>query len=128
MSVFYGMNFYGYLRSAFRQIKRNPSFFAVALALRIGTNTAIFSAVEGVLLRPLPYSDPSRLVMVWQESTYLGFSHNTSAAANYVDWRVQNQIFTDMAALRYDNAAFTGDEAPEQLLGGASRLTFSMSL
>jgi predicted permease len=114
------MNFYAYLRSAFRQIRRNPGFFAIALAalaLGIGANTAIFSAVEGVLLRPLPYGDPSRLVMVWEDSTYLGFSHNTPAAANYVDWRAQNQVFTDMAAVRYDNAAFTGDAAPEQLLG-----------
>src|SRR5271155_3841270 len=120
MSVFYGMNFHAYLRSAFRQIKRNPGFFAIALAalaLGIGANTAIFSAVEGVLLRPLPYGDPSRLVMVWEDSPYLGFSPITPAAANYVDWRAQNQVFTDMAALRYDNAAFMGDAAPEQLLG-----------
>jgi len=114
------MNFYAYLRSAFRQMKRNPGFFAVALtalALGIGANTAIFSAVEGVLLRPLPYADPSRLVMVWEDASYLGFSRNTPAAANYVDWRAQNQVFTDMAAMRYSNAAFNGDRAPEQALG-----------
>ncbi len=114
------MNLYAYLRSAFRQMKRNPGFFAVAFAalvLGIGANTAIFSAVEGVLLHPLPYVDPSRLVMVWEDASYLGFSRNTPAAANYVDWRAQNQVFTDMVAIRYANAAFTGDQAPEQLLG-----------
>jgi predicted permease len=114
------MNLYAYLRSALRQMKRNPGFFAVALtalALGIGANTAIFSAVEGVLLRPLPYADPSRLVMVWEDASYLGFSRNTPAAANYVDWRAQNQVFTDMAAMRYSNAAFNGDQAPEQALG-----------
>ena len=114
------MNLYAYLRSAFRQIKRNPGFFAVAfaaLALGIGANTAIFSAVEGVLLHPLPYADAGKLVMVWEDASYLGFSRNTPAAANYVDWRKENQVFTDMVAIRYANAAFTGDAAPEQLLG-----------
>lgn len=114
------MNLYDYLRSALRQMKRNPGFFAIALAalaLGIGANTAIFSAVEGVLLRPLPYADASRLVLVWEDASYLGFSHNTPAAGNYVDWRAQNQVFTDMAALRYSNAAFNGDQAPEQALG-----------
>ena len=123
------MNLYAYLRSAFRQMKRNPGFFAVAFAalvLGIGANTAIFSAVEGVLLHPLPYVDPSRLVMVWEDASYLGFSRNTPAAANYVDWRAQNQVFTDMVAIRYANAAFTGARRRNSFLGGASRRTFSM--
>jgi len=114
------MSLYAYLRSALRQMKRNPGFFVVALtalALGIGANTAIFSAVEGVLLRPLPYADPSRLVMLWEDASYLGFSRNNPAAGNYVDWRAQNQVFTDMAAMRYSNAAFNGDQAPEQALG-----------
>ena len=114
------MTLFAYLRTALRQMKRNPGFFAVALtalALGIGANTAIFSAVEGVLLRPLPYADPGRLVMVWEEISYLGFAHNTPATANYVDWRVQNQVFTDMAAIRYSHAAFTGNVAPEEVLG-----------
>jgi len=114
------MNLYAYLNSAFRLMKRNPGFFAVALAalaLGIGANTAIFSAVEGLLLRPLPYADPGRLVMVWEDASYVGFAHNTPAAANYVDWRAQNQVFADMVAMRYSNAAFTGDQAPEEALG-----------
>jgi len=114
------MNLYAYVRSTIRQMKRNPGFFAVALAalaLGIGANTAIFSAVEGVLLKTLPYADPSRLVMVWEDASYIGFAHNTPAAANYVDWRAQNQVFTDMVAMRGSNAAFTGDQAPEEALG-----------
>jgi putative ABC transport system permease protein len=114
------MNFYAYLRLAFRQMKRNPGFFGIALAalaLGIGANTAIFSAVEGVLLRPLPYADAGKLVMVWEEASYLGFSHNTPALANFVDWRAQNQVFTDMAAMGYSEAALNGDQAPEQALG-----------
>jgi putative ABC transport system permease protein len=114
------MNLYAYLRLTLRQMKRNPGFFGIALAalaLGIGANTAIFSAVEGVLLRPLPYADASKLVMVWEEASYLGFSHNTPALANFVDWRSQNQVFTDMAAIRYSEAALNGDQAPEQALG-----------
>jgi putative ABC transport system permease protein len=114
------MNLYAHLLNTFRQMKRNPGFFAVALAalaLGIGANTAIFSAVEGVLLHPLPYADASRLVIVWEDSSYIGFAHNTPALGNFVDWRTQNQVFTDMAAMRYSNAAFTGDQTPEQLLG-----------
>ena len=114
------MNLYAYLRSAFRQMKRNPGFFAIALAalaLGIGANTAIFSAVEGVLLRPLPYADPGQLVMLWEDASYVGFPKNNLSAADYVDWRAQNQVFTDVVALRYSNAAFNGDQAPEQALG-----------
>jgi putative ABC transport system permease protein len=114
------MNLYTYLRSAFRQMKRNPSFFGIALAaltLGIGANTAIFSAVEGVLLRPLPYAEPRQLVMLWEDASYVGFPQNNLSAADYVDWRAQNQVFTDVVAIRYANAAFNGDQAPEQALG-----------
>jgi predicted permease len=108
-------------------MKRNPGFFAVALAalgLGIGANTAIFSAVEAVLLRPLPYADPSRLVMVWEDASYIGFAYNTPAPANYVDWRAQNQVFTDMAATRFTSASLTGEGAPEQLSGRKATLNF----
>jgi predicted permease len=114
------MNLYAYLRSAFRQMKRNPGFFTVAfaaLALGIGANTAIFSAVEGVLLRPLPYADPGRLVMLWEDASYVGFPQNNLSAADYLDWRAGNQVFTDMVALRYSDSAFNGEQAPEQALG-----------
>ena len=108
------------LRLTLRQVKRSPGFFAVAiaaLALGIGANTAIFSAVEGVLLRALPFAQPNRLVFVWEDASYIGFAHNTPALANFADWRAQNQVFTDMTAVRYINAAITGDGSPEQVLG-----------
>jgi predicted permease len=114
------MNLLFPVKHTLRQVKRNPGFFAVAvaaLALGIGANTAIFSAVEGLLLRPLPYAQPDRLVMVWEDASSIGFAHNTPAPANYVDWRAQNQVFTDMVAVRYRNAALTGDQAPEQVMG-----------
>src|SRR5215472_19120465 len=114
------MNPAQHLRYTFRQFRQNPSFFLIAIAvlgLGIGANTAIFTAVEALLLRALPYGDPSRLVIVWEDASSIGFANNTPAPANYVDWRAQNQVFTDMAALRYQSASLTGDQAPEQALG-----------
>src|SRR6202790_3958281 len=105
------------LRYTFRQMTMNPGFFAVAiagLALGVGANTAIFSAVEAVLLRPLPYSQPDRLVVVWEDASYVGFAFNTPAPANYLDWQARNQVFTDMLGTRFDTASLTGDGQPEQ--------------
>jgi putative ABC transport system permease protein len=114
------MNFLANLRYTLRQIIKNPGFFVVAvaaLALGIGANTAIFSAVEAVLLRPLPYDHPERLVMVWEDASFIGFPDNTPAPANYVDWEAQNTVFVDVAARRASSMSLTGDGAPEQLYG-----------
>src|SRR6267143_2115361 len=114
------MNFLANLRYTFRQITKTPGFFLVAiaaLALGNGANTAIFSAVEAVLLKPLPFAQPDRLVVVWEDASYVGFALNTPAPANYVDWRARNRVFTDMAATRFVTASLTGDGQPEQLSG-----------
>jgi len=114
------MNFLANLRYTARQVAKNPAFFVVAvaaLALGIGANTAIFSAVEAVLLKPLPYGQPDRLVIVWEDMSFLGFANNTPAPANYLDWQAQNHVFTDMAATRFTTASLTGDGQPEQLSG-----------
>src|SRR5467141_1964672 len=108
------------LRYTFLQMTLNPGFFAVAvaaLALGIGANTAIFSAVEGVLLQALPYSQPDRLAIVWEDMSFIGFTNNTPAPANYLDWQARNHVFTDMAATRFVTASLTGDGQPEQLSG-----------
>ncbi len=108
------------LRYTFRQMTMNPGFFAVAvaaLALGIGANTAIFSAVEGVLLQALPYSQPDRLAIVWEDMSFIGFTNNTPAPANYLDWQARNHVFTDMAATRFVTGSLTGDGQPEQLSG-----------
>jgi putative ABC transport system permease protein len=114
------MNLLANLRYTFRQFMKNPGFFAVAiaaLALGIGANTAIFSAVDAVLLKALPYAQPDRLMVVWEDASFIGFAFNTPAPANYVDWRAQNRVFTDMAATRFVTASLTGDGQPEQLSG-----------
>ena len=114
------MNLVANLRYAFRQVTKNPGFFALAvaaLALGIGANTAIFSAVEAVLLHSLPYTQPERLVVVWEDASFVGFAFNTPAPANYLDWQARNRVFTDMLATRFVTASLTGDGQPEQLSG-----------
>src|SRR5438552_16405086 len=97
------MNLVANLRYAFRQITKNPGFFALAvaaLALGIGVNTAIFSAVEAVLLHSLPYSRPDWLVVVWEVASFVGFAFNIPSPANYLVWKALNRDFTEMLDTR----------------------------
>ena len=108
------------LRYAGRMQLKNPAFTVVALialALGIGANTAIFSVVNSVLLRPLPYKDPERLVMVWEDASKFGYPRDTPAAANYIDWRDQNTVFDGMAAMVEVSFNLTGAGDPERLQG-----------
>jgi putative ABC transport system permease protein len=89
----------------------------IALALGIGANSAIFSVVNTVLLRPLPYKDPDRLVMVWEDATKHGYPRDTPATANYIDWRDQNQVFEAMAAIAEWDFNLTGVGEPERIDG-----------
>jgi putative ABC transport system permease protein len=106
------------LRYGVRGLWKNPGFTAIAvlsLALGIGANTAIFSLINAVLLRPLPFADPERLVMVWEDVTFAGFPRNTPAPANYADWKAQNRTLEDMAALDERSFNLTGDGEPERI-------------
>jgi predicted permease len=97
-----------------RNLLRTPVFILVAvitLALGIGANTAIFSVVNAVLLRPLAYKDPDRLV------TLLHIFSNPVAAAYYIDWRDQSRSFEAMGAAEYWSPNLTGSDPPEHLLG-----------
>jgi len=108
------------VRYAARLQRKNRGFTIVAviaLALGIGANTAIFSVVNTVLLRPLPYKDPERLVLVWEDATKQGYPHDTPAAANFVDWRDQNHVFEGMAAISDESFNLTGSGDPERLEG-----------
>ena len=101
-------------------LQRSPGFavFAIlALALGIGANVAVFSAVDAMLLRPMQFRDASGLVKVFEDGTKIGFPHNTPAPANFADWKARNHVFEDMAALQGQIYAITGDGAPEQVEG-----------
>src|SRR6476619_4341212 len=105
-------------RYGIRSLLKRPSFTAIAvvtLALGIGANTAIFSLVNAVLLRSLPFADPDRLVMIWEDASFAGFPRNTPAPANYLDWKTQNQAFAAMAAQDMRSFNLTGDGEPEKV-------------
>src|ERR1700720_3484167 len=104
------------LRYAFRVLARNPGFTAIAiltLALGIGANTAIFSVVNTVLLRPLAFRDPARLVIVAEKSPFPTIS---TSYQNFVDWHDQSRSFESMEATRGTGLSLTGAGEPELLL------------
>jgi putative ABC transport system permease protein len=115
------------LRYGLRLLRHSPGFTAVAvgaLALGIGANTAIFSTVDSVLLRPLPFTDPDRVVMVWEDNSTSSFPKNTPAPGNFVDWKKRNHVFSDMAATKGASANLTADGPPEQVVGRATTANF----
>src|SRR6267378_3689183 len=110
------------LRFAARTLGKSPGFTAVAvltLALGIGANTAIFTVVNGVILKPLPYPEPHRLVMLWEKQLSDG-TLGTVAPANFVDWREQSHSFDKMAAIDpYPDFILNGSGEPQRLTGAA---------
>ena len=110
------------LRFAFRLLTRAPGFAATAilvLALGIGANSAIFSVVDAVLIRLLPYADPGRLVTVWEDAAAFGTPKSRPAPANFVDWHQQDQVFTGIAAMRSTSLNLSGGGPPEEVAGRA---------
>ena len=106
------------LRFSLRMLVKNPGFTAVAaitLALGIGANTAIFSVVNAVLLRPLPYRDPSRLVLMNESSKQL--PDMSVSYPNYLDWRDRSRSFERIAAVQPAQYTLSGVERPERLGG-----------
>ncbi|HKC86328.1 MAG TPA: ABC transporter permease, partial [Blastocatellia bacterium] len=106
------------LRFGMRMMIKSPGFTAVAvltLALGIGANTAMFSAVDAVLIRPLPYADAGRLVMIWDEMSNIGFPKHNSTPAEWREWRQNNTVFTDIAATQPVQAILSGDGEPEEV-------------
>jgi putative ABC transport system permease protein len=107
------------IRYALQQLRRNPAFSTIAiatLALSIGGITAIFSAFDTILLRPLPYPDAERLVMVWDDmSRSEGDSRFVSTPAEWIEWRRLNTVFSDLACSQPGDAILSGDGEPEDL-------------
>jgi len=107
------------LRYAFRQLRKAPGFTAVAvltLALGIGANTAIFSVIDAVLLRPLPFKDPGRVVAVKTTEPDRRDDIGVSYPA-FLDWRSRNHVFEGISAFRTDDFTLTGNGEPAHLRG-----------
>jgi putative ABC transport system permease protein len=105
------------LRYGFRMLLKSPGFTFVAvlaLALGIGANSAIFSVVNAVLLRPLPFKEPSRLVILWEKNET---QDSSVAYPNFLDWRDASKAFEQMTAYRRDSFNLTGAGEPERLAG-----------
>jgi putative ABC transport system permease protein len=116
------------LRSAVRGLTRRPAFAAVAiltLALGIGANAAIFSVIDTVLLRPLPYPDPDRILMPWEFSERVrqrvGFDRLPSSGADFVDYFTRQTTFQSFASMRTEQVNLTGEGEPERI--GAVRVS-----
>jgi putative ABC transport system permease protein len=103
---------------ALRQLRRNPGFAAIALcviALGIGANTAMFSVIDAVILKPLPYANPERLVMLWETRPDQGFGNNVVSGANYLEWRARAKSFDAMSAMVVRSVTLTGAAEPEEI-------------
>ena len=108
------------LRHSLRALRKMPGFTIVALlvlALGIGANTAIFSVVNSVLLRPLPYPGSDRLTMIWETDLKDGVKREGPSGPNFLDWKEQSQSFEEMALLEVGTGTVTGEGEAEQVVG-----------
>ena len=113
-------NFLQDIRYAVRTLLKSPGFTAIALitlALGIGANTAIFSVINAVLLKPLPFKDPERIVRVWATDRNKGEYRRPTSYPNFVDWKARNTVFEYTAAYSEAGAVLTGNGSPEYLDG-----------
>src|SRR5687768_13558374 len=110
------------LRHAVRTLRKSPVFTVAAaatLALAIGANTTMFSVLNAVLLRPLPYRAPEQLAMLWTEDPTQNLREGRSALWNVEQWRSRSQSFADMAVFDAMSTTLTGAEGAEQIVGAS---------
>lgn len=115
------------LRFSIRLLWKKAGFTAIvvlALALGIGANSAIFSVINGVLLRQLPFLEPDRLVQVWERRPQQNRDSNPVAPADYIDWQAQNRSFEDMAAYSFVALTLTGESEAERFYGAEVTISF----
>ena len=106
------------LQQVGRRLRRSPAFTGIViltLAIGIGANAAIFSVLNGVLLKPLPFADPDRLVGVWQSAPGLGIKQLEAAPATYFTYREESRAFQDIGIFRRDSVSVTGIAEPEEV-------------
>jgi predicted permease len=111
---------FGDVRYAFRNLIKRPGFTLVAvatLALGIGANSVIFSAINALLLKPLPFPNEDRVMSIWDKNPSRGVEHNEVAMANYLDLKAQNHSFDQLALYRWWSANVTGGDSPERVQG-----------
>jgi putative ABC transport system permease protein len=114
------LTFFRDVRYSLRTLLKMPGFSLVALlvlALGIGANTAIFSVVNSVVLRPLPYPGSDRLALIWETDLKDGIKREGPSGPNFLDWKEQSQSFEDMALLEVGTGTLTGEGEPEQVIG-----------
>ncbi|MFZ0085269.1 MAG: ABC transporter permease [Candidatus Acidiferrales bacterium] len=117
------------LKYAVRMLMKSPSFTAIAvltLALGIGANTALFSVVNGVLLRPLPYRQPDRLVVLSEKTA--SFDSSSISYPNFLDWQRSNTVFSSLAAYRSDDFSILGNGEAERVRVGMISASFFETL
>jgi predicted permease len=105
-------------RYALRQLRKSPGFAIAAiltLALGMGANTVMFSVLNTVLLRPLPYPEPNRLVQIWETDLRRGDTHSVISPYNFIDWKNQSQTFEQMATYNTSSVVLTGQKAAARL-------------
>src|SRR5262245_10517520 len=113
------------VRYGARMLLKQPGFTLIAtltLALGIGANSAIFSFVNAVLLRPLPLREPEQLVKIWENKPDM--IQGTTSIPNLKDWREQNDVFTGIAAYQFSNFSLPGRDYPERVFGVTASANF----
>src|SRR5437868_11104944 len=109
-------------RLAFRVLAKSPAFALISvatLALAIGANTAVFSLVNALLIRPLPYADPQKLVLLWEEFVAQGLERIPVSPPEFIDYEKETKSYSKIAAFSYIDLNLTGGDIAERVQGAS---------